>query len=657
MNARDLTAFIHLVGFAAGIVLYGMLGVMTRRRLAYVSAPSERATPDRLPLVAALLGVVWNAGAMLAYAVRDFDVGRPLPWVSVAAYSALGALPAVVVHASLDRSHRAQHRAMLIVAYGASAIAAVMHALAANRGEMFSPIGLLLLTTTYVLVLAALVVTERRRPGFHRTITAVALAAFAVSAVHLSRHPRLVEFDQDPWPIELIGHHASLLLVLAILYQDYRFAFADLFLKRALSVLVLIALVSLLYATLAAPLVDPHAIVEREELSGSTHLLSTAALLALWSATALAYPLIERVVFRFVDRVVLRRADYRAVRLALASKLSAEQDVDRALDVAAGMLGKALDASSASWREAPHRTGPKEPSITVGPQRIDACVVVPTVADPTYEILIGPLRGGRTLLSDDLVLLDGASASVGRRVDELRLDAERHEREQREQDMLRLATESELRALRAQLNPHFLFNALTTLGHLMQTAPERAVATLYQLTGLLRAVLRRSNGQFVALREELEIIEAYLGIERARFEERLVVEIDVSPEVRGARVPPLLLQPLVENAVKHGISPMRDGGRVIVRAARARGERREAMLELIVADTGRGYNAPNHGEAPTGVGLANIEQRLRHYYGDAARLTIGETPGGGTTVRIVLPFDALEPVRARTLADVGGGVE
>src|SRR5207302_1998684 len=148
-------------------------------------------------------------------------------------------------------------------------------------------------------------------------------------------------------------------------------------------------------------------------------------------------------------------------------------------------------------------------------------------------------------------------AAVARRIDEIRIDVERVERQQREREVLRLATEAELRALRAQLNPHFLFNALNTLGHLMQTAPDRALATLYQLTGLLRAVLRRTNGQFVALREELEIVESYLAIERERFQERLEVTIDVPAEVRHARIPPLLLQPLVENAVKHGIAPMR----------------------------------------------------------------------------------------------------
>src|SRR5262249_14908802 len=154
--------------------------------------------------------------------------------------------------------HRGRYGWFLAVAYGASGVAAAFHLVDGARGEAPSSIGLLLLTVTYSALLGVLALRERRRPGFQRTITAVALAAFAVSALHLSRNAG--GSDQAPWWMELIGHHASLPLVLAILYQDYRFAFADLFLKRALSLLVLVLVVSLLYAELAAPLVDPHAL-------------------------------------------------------------------------------------------------------------------------------------------------------------------------------------------------------------------------------------------------------------------------------------------------------------------------------------------------------------------------------------------------------------
>ena len=240
------------------------------------------------------------------------------------------------------------------------------------------------------------------------------------------------------------------------------------------------------------------------------------------------------------------------------------------------------------------------------------------------------------------MMIDAVASLVGRRIDEIRLEKDLRRREEREHEMQQLATEAELRALRAQLNPHFLFNALNTLGHLMQAAPDRALTTLYQLTGLLRAVLRRTNGQFVALREELEIVESYLAIERERFQERLTITIDVPAELQHARVPPLLLQPLVENAVKHGVGPIRDGGHVTVRAWRdAPGDGDAGFLRLLVVDTGTGMPA-HRGPATEGVGLANIENRLRHYFGASGVMTLRATPGGGTTVELCVPWIAAD---------------
>jgi signal transduction histidine kinase len=641
MNARDLTALVHLVGFMTGIVLYAMLGIMTRRRPAYVVAPGEHRSDDRVPLAAAVLGVVWNVGAMVVFAARDFRAAVAPVWIGAVAYAALGFLPAVVVHSTLRRSRR-NHGWFLGAAYGASAIASVFHMADAARGEAPSRAGLLLLTITYSCLLGVLALSERRRPGFQRTITAVALAAFAVSALHLSRHAGVA--DQDPWWMELIGHHASLPLVLAILYQDYRFAFADLFLKRALALLVLVLAVSLLYAELAAPLVDPHA--RQPNATPGQHLFTTAALVALWVVTALAYPFIQRRVYRFVDRVILRRADYRVLRATLGDQLGKASDVDAALDVACGLLARAFGANAATWSVTQASSSSSQPVITLDGSRTTAGISVPTATPPSYVIRIVELGGARSLLSDDLMLVDAVAALVGRRIDAIRVETERRANEAREQEMRRLATVAELRALRAQLNPHFLFNALNTLGHLMQSAPERALTTLYRLTGLLRAVLRRTDGQFVSLGDELEIVESYLGIERERFEERLRVVIDVPPALRRARVPPLVLQPLVENAVKHGIAPIRDGGRVTVRARRdVSSDDAEGFLRLTVVDTGVGPPADSM-ERRDGVGLTNVESRLQHYFGATAAMSVRETPGGGTTVEICMPWVAREPAEA-----------
>src|SRR4029079_11605827 len=239
-----------------------------------------------------------------------------------------------------------------------------------------------------------------------------------------------------------------------------------------------------------------------------------------------------------------------------------------------------------------------------------------------------------------------------RRIDAIRLTHERFERELREQEMGKLATEAELRALRAQINPHFLFYALTTIGYLIQTAPPRALQTLLRLTSLLRAVLR-SEGEFTTLGRELEMIESYLDIELARFEQRLHVTIDVPTRLRDVRLPPLILQPLVENAIKHGIAHKQVGGEVAVRARVDRIGDGHRQLSLVVSDTGAGttQDVLNLGRR-TGVGLTNVERRLECHYGNAASFEIHTAPGLGTTVEIRMPVEvkSLEGVPANQVA-------
>jgi len=182
------------------------------------------------------------------------------------------------------------------------------------------------------------------------------------------------------------------------------------------------------------------------------------------------------------------------------------------------------------------------------------------------------------------------------------------------------------------VNPHFLFNALTTIGYLIRSSPERAFETLLQLTRLLRGVLRSSD-EFCTLGEELKIIESYLDIEKARFEERLTVEIDVSDEIAKMRIPALILQPIVENAIKHGISENRSGGHIGISA-----EMDDAGEKLVieVSDTGSGKGDLDVDE-PYGVGLSNVRGRLRSYYGPDAGLGLEIDKNGHTVATITLP--------------------
>jgi two-component system LytT family sensor kinase len=160
-----------------------------------------------------------------------------------------------------------------------------------------------------------------------------------------------------------------------------------------------------------------------------------------------------------------------------------------------------------------------------------------------------------------------------------------------------------------------------------------------RLTALLRAVLR-SEGEFTTLGKELEVVEAYLDIERARFEQRLRVTIDVSTHERRLRVPALVLQPIVENAVKHGIAPHRLGGEVEITARTAVGDDRTRQLVLTVRDTGAGATPAALARGrERGVGLGNVERRLACHYGANASLAIQSDAGLGTKVEIRLPVE------------------
>ncbi len=188
---------------------------------------------------------------------------------------------------------------------------------------------------------------------------------------------------------------------------------------------------------------------------------------------------------------------------------------------------------------------------------------------------------------------------------------------------------AQLELLRTQLQPHFLFNALNAIAELVHEDPERADRMIGRLSDLLRSTLEAGHRQFVTLDEEIGLVESYLRIQEARFGDRLRVRIDVAPDCRAASVPHLLLQPIVENAIQHGVAPRVGGGTVRISASRTGG-----ALEVRIADDGVGLK----GEAIPGIGMTNTRARLESLYGSAASFDLSATPGGGAVARIVVPF-------------------
>jgi sensor histidine kinase YesM len=205
------------------------------------------------------------------------------------------------------------------------------------------------------------------------------------------------------------------------------------------------------------------------------------------------------------------------------------------------------------------------------------------------------------------------------------------ERELSALELEKRLAQAKLQALQMQLNPHFLFNSLHSVSALMHQDVEAADRMLTQLADLLRTALANSEMQEVPLRQELDFLQRYLQIEQTRFGDRLAVTLEIAPETLDAFVPNLVLQPLVENAIRHGIEPHAKPGRIKLRA-----HRQDGLLALEVCDSGAGLR----GGAPAaeGVGLSNTRARLRELYGAAHHLELQDGSDGGLRVRLSIPF-------------------
>lgn len=206
----------------------------------------------------------------------------------------------------------------------------------------------------------------------------------------------------------------------------------------------------------------------------------------------------------------------------------------------------------------------------------------------------------------------------------------------REVAAARLGTDlarARLHALQAQIQPHFLFNALNTVSNLVRSSDRAdAVEAMAALGRLLRRVMELSGDTETTLARELDFVRDYLELERYRMEERLEVVYRIEPGVAEARVPAMVLQPIVENAVRHGIAPLAGGGMITVKA-----QRRGGRLEVTIGDDGAGFE-----DAEEGVGLGNVRDRLRAHYGEAGELMVRSASGRGTRVRVRIPAPVTE---------------
>jgi signal transduction histidine kinase len=360
----------------------------------------------------------------------------------------------------------------------------------------------------------------------------------------------LVDITVWSYPNQLLPQLAMLPSIAGLIYFQTRATFFDLLIKRGA---VLGAL--LLLALLAAP--------------------SLGAAFAVSGLVAVyAFFLAVGPIDTALDRLVFRRPDYRQTLAQITSGIAKCASEQAAIAHVTQTLAPALHAEWARFDPAP------DPAAAA------------FVALPPHGVLsLGPRRRGRPYQSQDATFIDGVAAHLAAALEGF--DA----RKQRQ-----LAAEAELRALRAQINPHFLFNSLNSLADMVKDSPLTEQAVL-NLARIFRYALDSTRQPTVPLADEVRFLTSYLDIERLRFEDRLTYTLDCPAELGPVLVPPMLIQPLVENAVKHGISPQLAGGAITVEITQPT----PSQIQVTVTDTGPGFT-PN--QPAKGVGLSNVRQRV-----------------------------------------------
>jgi GAF domain-containing protein len=436
---------------------------------------------------------------------------------------------------------------------------------------------------------------------------------------------------QSKTPAVAFGIDASALaFVFIVTYYTERLTFFDVLVKKAAFVFSSLLLLTLYFAFVTQR-------IWAMNLRGWIGTLIWA--LSVWPIVLWA-PWGQRQLSLWVDRLWLGRrfSPAEATRHFLAGLRGAISAAELR-SLAEQRLSAIFQADVEVLDEAPSQSGGSGAGTAIA-------VPIRRHSEPSGVIRVQPRADSPQFLSEDIDLLTSLAEAFSFLLDNLRLREKRLEHEKREQQLVLDANRSELKALRAQVNPHFLFNALNTIASLIPRQPERAERTIEQLAELFRYTLRRSDREWVTLDEELDVVCAYLDVEQERFGDHLATRIEASGEARQMRIPAMIVQTLVENAVKHGVGRIRTQGVVEVNAAVS-----SSGLCIAVGDNGPGFPSAAARALPAGnggYGLRNIRDRLQGHFGETASLTIDrDTALGMTVVSLRLPVAAPQPAEAR----------
>jgi two-component system LytT family sensor kinase len=487
-----------------------------------------------------------------------------------------------------------------------------------------------------VLILLA----EPNPPRFLRLSSWGSLGALIVIAALMAIHQRGLLSGHAAALVDVICKQLVLAIVIAVFSLFGRFRFADVFLRNSFRILLAhafgLAIALTLEALYRAHMTNAAALPAAVRLFGATTLAAGLVFL---------FAIADRALSAAVNRRLFGTFDYSAAGRELDRRLRQlheENEVRHTVEDFARHTMELEDVRVLGANRLPAAVWPAELEAGVVAE-LDPChplrdmlsspelqFLIPVRIEDSVNsyLAISPGAGRRSLVSQEVNFLSNVAAQYGSRLNWLRHQLENSEQRNRESLLHQLVAEAELRALRAQVNPHFLFNSLTAIADLITVDPVRAEATTLQLATVFRYVLANSSRPIVSVREEMDFLRSYLQIEETRFGDRLRVEIEVAQEVAHEPIPSLILQPVVENALKHGLGPKTGPGHLRISA-----HAQEAQLCLKVEDDGAGPLRTN----PQGVGLANIMSRLATLYKGAASLRLEARESGGTCVTLLVP--------------------
>lgn len=564
-----------------------------------------------LPALAAALALVWNVGALIALAAGPTG-GFAIDLTSAASFSVLSLLPAVLLHISLQKHHPRLWKA----GYTISATAVALHiADLVTQALRLHYAALLLVVFGFVTLTAVSVVLgngRSNRAAGSRLAAAMGLFLLALSFAHFGPAS-----SGETWWREAALHHAGLPLAVFILLQDYRFVLLDAFVRF---------IVNASFA--AAAVLAAMRVFRLSWLTGALERPFEAGLLFVCACLMLTlFVYVRNRIQALLTRVIFLRSNVDEALAELRQLARASHTETEFLPHAAELIAFFVRASRFELtREDCVEYGRiAEPAAIVDPVSrslptwTHAVVPLRFLAGDARYLLLGPRDGGRRYLSEDFAILLRLASMVVEHTEQLR-----------RVQMQNLVAQAELAALQAQINPHFLFNSLNTLYGTIDRTNTEARRLVLDLADVFRYLLR-SERTFIEVREELRIVRSYVEIETMRLGTKLSTEIEVDDRALPAMIPMLSIQPLVENAVKHGVAARKEAGFVRLRVAA-----HEQTISIEVSNSGP-CDTARLKSAEAGIGLSNVRRRLALCYGTEAHFHAGAADGI-TRVGFVLPM-------------------